>query len=169
MSEKKLSGFAALMKMRRQEKDKQEGEEQELKPVIKEISLSCILCNNPFHSIAIEEKIRQLEQQMEDSENDHFVDVDSDSSEESSDEREKITQSKTQSIKSQKKWEEKQREQKLLEKMKKANEENQGSVELTETEAYCEACNLKLSGDMNISVLASNLFDFRHILNLQVI
>lgn len=46
MSEKKLTGFAALMKMRRQEaeKKKQESgntEEEQIKPVIKEISLTC--------------------------------------------------------------------------------------------------------------------------------
>ena len=35
---------------------------------------------------------------------------------------------------------------------KKANAENQQEVSLDATEAYCEACNLKLSGEMNISV-----------------
>ena len=50
MSEKKLSGFAALMKKRRQEKEQSQPQEEEpsIKPVIKEISLSC----NP-HEITI--------------------------------------------------------------------------------------------------------------------
>ena len=48
MSEKKLTGFAALMRMRRQEaeKKKQESgkvEEEQVKPVIKEISLTCTI------------------------------------------------------------------------------------------------------------------------------
>ena len=48
MSEKKLTGFAALMRMRRQEaeKKKQESgkvEEEQVKPVIKEISLTCTM------------------------------------------------------------------------------------------------------------------------------
>ena len=48
MSEKKLTGFAALMKMRRleAEKKKQEPEKMEkeqVKPVIKEVSLTCLI------------------------------------------------------------------------------------------------------------------------------
>ena len=41
MSEKKLSGFAALMKMRRKEKEQTVKEDESVKPVIKEISLTC--------------------------------------------------------------------------------------------------------------------------------
>ena len=46
MSEKKLTGFAALMKMRKMEaekklKEEEEVEEERIKPVIKEISLTC--------------------------------------------------------------------------------------------------------------------------------
>ena len=104
-----------------------------------------------YYGLAIEEKIRQLEQQMEDSEGDMFVDVDSDSSEESEEEKDDFATNQ-QTPKNQRKWEEKQRELKLLEKMKKANEENRSEVELSEKEAYCEACNIKLSGEMNISV-----------------
>lgn len=105
---------------------------------------------------------------MEDSEDDTFVDVDSDSSEESDELQEDIRGSQ-QSSKNQKKWEEKQREQKLLEKMKKANEEYKGDVDLTDTEAFCEACNLKLSGEMNISVNILYTLNHRHTSSHQVI
>ena len=151
MSEKKLHGFAAMMKQRKKAKEQEKEEEQSVQPVIKEISLTCMFLYNQLIIIAIEERIKQLEKQMEDSEDDNFVDVDSDSSEESEEENENMKSSRA-SQKSQKKWEEKQREQRLLEKMKKANAENQQEVSLDATEAYCEACNLKLSGEMNISV-----------------
>lgn len=102
---------------------------------------------------------------MEDSEGDHFVDVDSDSSEESSEDNEESTDTQQQSQKAQRKWEERQREQKLLEKMKKANSENQERIELGDSEAYCEACNIKLSGEMNISVRVMLYSYCRHTLN----
>lgn len=106
---------------------------------------------------------------MEDSEGDHFVDVDSDSSEESSEDNEETTDTQQQSQKAQRKWEERQREQKLLEKMKKANSENQERIELGDSEAYCEACNIKLSGEMNISVSIMSFYYCRHTLNHLVI
>ena len=81
MSEKKLHGFAAMMKQRKKAKEQEKEEEQSVQPVIKEISLTCMFLYNQLIIIAIEERIKQLEKQMEDSEDDNFVDVDSDSRE----------------------------------------------------------------------------------------
>ena len=102
--------------------------------------------------VAIEERIRLLEQQMNDSEGDDFVDVDSDSD---SDSDMEITPKETGNQPSKKnasKIAAKQHERELLEKMRQAYAENSDPVDLEEDEAYCEACNLKIRGDMNISV-----------------
>ena len=71
---------------------------------------------------------------MQDGEQDSFVDVDKDSSSEESEEE--TTQDKQ-----------------LLDKLKAAMAEDRGELTLGEDEAYCEACCLKLSGDMDISVV----------------
>ena len=90
---------------------------------------------------------------MNDSEGDSFVDVDSDSSS-SSDE---VTTQKYESgskdvSKSDSKLAAKQRERELLEKMRQANAAVRDPADLKPDEAYCEVCNLRISGDMNISV-----------------
>lgn len=46
MSEKKLHGFAAMMKQRKKAKEQEKEEEQSVQPVIKEISLTCIFLYN---------------------------------------------------------------------------------------------------------------------------
>lgn len=104
--------------------------------------------------VAIEERIRQLEEQMNDSEGDSFVDVDSDSDSVSDTELETApkTPEKQPSKKSASKIAAKQHERELLEKMRQAYAQNSDPVDLEEDEAYCEACNLRIRGDMNISV-----------------
>lgn len=42
MSEKKVSGFAAMMRKRRKEKEEKKDDGEEVKPVIKEVSLTCV-------------------------------------------------------------------------------------------------------------------------------
>lgn len=98
---------------------------------------------------AIEDRIRALEQQLQDGEQESFVDVDKDSSSEESEEE--TTQDRKE--KEQKQWEEKRQEKQLLDKLKAAMAEDRGELALGEDEAYCEACCLKLSGDMDISVV----------------
>lgn len=41
MSEKKVSGFAAMMRKRKKEKEEKKDTVEEVKPVIKEVSLTC--------------------------------------------------------------------------------------------------------------------------------
>lgn len=41
MSEKKVSGFAAMMRKRKKEKEEKKDAVEEVKPVIKEVSLTC--------------------------------------------------------------------------------------------------------------------------------
>lgn len=41
MSEKKVTGFAALMKMRRKQNEEADSTREDVKPVIKEVSLTC--------------------------------------------------------------------------------------------------------------------------------
>ena len=108
-----------------------------------------------------------LEQQMNDSEGDDFVDVDSDSD---SDMEIAPREANNQpSKKNASKLAAKQHERELLEKMRQAYAQNSDPVDLEEDEAYCEACNLKIRGDMNISVLEWKESKSRHISRLRVI
>ena len=84
-----------------------------------------------------------MEEQLDDSEADSFVDIDSESSEKDEKPSRPINQ---------KRLEEQKRERALLEKMKLASNTVQETVSLQNEEAYCEACHIKLDGDMNISV-----------------
>lgn len=85
---------------------------------------------------------------MQNAEDDSFVDVDEDSYSEK--EEETVPQEKKR--KERKNAEERKQENQLLDKIKTAMAENNGDIELGEDEAYCEACCLKLTGDMDISV-----------------
>lgn len=82
---------------------------------------------------------------MQNAEDDSFVDVDEDSYSEK--EEEIVPQERKR-----KDAEERKQENQLLDKIKTAMAENKGDIELGEGEAYCEACCLKLNGDMDISV-----------------
>lgn len=104
---------------------------------------------------------------MNDSEGDGFVDVDSDSDSDSEVE-DNETANKPSKINASK-IAAKQRERELLEKMRQAYAQNSDPVDLEEDEAYCEACNLRIRGDMNISVLEWKGVNGRHISRLQVI
>lgn len=86
---------------------------------------------------------------MQNAEDDSFVDVDEDSYSE----REEEIVPQERKRKERKDAEERKQENQLLDKIKTAMAENKGDIELGEDEAYCEACCLKLNGDMDISVL----------------
>ena len=85
---------------------------------------------------------------MQNAEDDSFEDVDEDSYSEK--EEEIVPQERKR--KERKDAEERKQENQLLDKIKTAMAENKGDIELGEGEAYCEACCLKLNGDMDISV-----------------
>ena len=90
---------------------------------------------------------------MNDSEGDSFVDVDSDSSSSSDEIKPQRVENVSKNVsKSDSKLAARQRERELLEKMRQANAEVKDPVDLKPDEAYCEVCNLRISGDMNISV-----------------
>ena len=101
--------------------------------------------------LAIEDRIRALEQQLQYGEEDSFVDIDEDNSSEENEEE--TAQDRKEKV--QKEREEKKQEKQLLDKLKAAMAEDRGELTLGEDEAYCEACCLKLSGDMDISVVPS--------------
>lgn len=94
---------------------------------------------------------------MQNAEDDSFVDVDEDSYSE----REEETVPQERKRKERKDAEERKQENQLLDKIKTAMAENNGDIELGEDEAYCEACCLKLNGDMDISVLVWERTDLK--------
>ena len=76
------------------------------------------------------------------------MDVDEDSYSE----KEEETVPQERKRKERKDAEERKQENQLLDKIKTEMAENKDEIELGEGEAYCEACCLKLNGDMDISV-----------------
>ena len=89
---------------------------------------------------AIDERIKQLEQQLNDPEDDGFVDVDSSS--DSSDSGETNESMDTTA-----------KEKEVLEKLRQTTDEDIDAIQLGPNEGYCEICNFKLSGDLEISVI----------------
>ncbi|KAK8823222.1 hypothetical protein WA538_002370 [Blastocystis sp. DL] len=143
MSEEKITGFAALMRARRRKQQKQEEEESvEVKPVIRETTLT-----------SIDERIKQLEQQLNDPEDDGFVDVDSSS--DSSDSGETNESMDTTA-----------KEKEVLEKLRQTTDEDIDAIQLGPNEGYCEICNCKLSGDLEIS---THIESTGHLMRLKVV
>lgn len=92
-----------------------------------------------FSNQAIDERIKQLEQQLNDPEDDGFVDVDSSSdSSEAGEVNESVDTAS--------------REKEVLEKLRQTTDEDLDAIQLGPNEGYCEICNCKLSGDIEISV-----------------
>ena len=104
--------------------------------------------------VAIDERIRQLEQQLEDSEGDEFVDVDSEGSSDSEEESQRKSEKRKKDVSNDHSSSD------LLLRMKQALQNQQGEVELGDNEAFCEICSMKLQGDIEISV--SSRFESNH-------
>ena len=81
-----------------------------------------------------------MEQQLNDPEDDGFVDVDSSSDSSEPDETSASVDTES-------------REKEVLEKLRQTTDEEIDAVQLGPNEGYCEICNCKLSGDIEISVV----------------
>ena len=82
---------------------------------------------------------------MNDSEDDGFVDVDSSSDSSDSGEANESVDTAA-------------KEKEVLEKLQQTTDEDIDAIQLGSNEGYCEICNCKLSGDLEISVITLTVY-----------